>query len=246
MPKKVTTEIFIEKARVVHDDKYDYGSTEYKNASTKVKIICPIHGVFEQQPRAHLTGQGCPECGKTKNGIKKKLSLENFIERSKNNHKIKYDYSKVSFNNLHEVINIVCPLHGDFFQEANNHLRGQDCPKCIAEQKDSKGVREIEAFLVKNNIKYKREQKFKKCKNKRELPFDFYLPEKNLLIEYDGSQHFYPKFKEENLTKIQFNDKIKNRFCEENKIRLVRINFKENKDIEKILLKEIYGKNNFY
>ncbi len=99
---------------------------------------------------------------------------------------------------------------------------------------------------MKNNIKYKREQKFKKCKNKRELPFDFYLPEKNLLIEYDGSQHFYPKFKEENLTKIQLNDKIKNRFCKENKIRLVRINFKENKDIEKILLKEIYGKNNFY
>lgn len=112
MPKKVTTEIFIEKAKVIHGDKYDYGLTEYKNASTKVKIICPTHGVFEQQSIAHLTGQGCPECGKTKNGIKKKLSLENFIERSK------------------------------------------------------------------NNIKYKREQKFKKCKNKRELPFDFYLPEK--------------------------------------------------------------------
>ena len=81
MPKRLTTEIFIEKARAIHDDKYDYGLTEYKNASTKVKIICPTHGVFEQQPRAHLTEQGCPECGKTKKWYKEKTFVRKFYRK---------------------------------------------------------------------------------------------------------------------------------------------------------------------
>ena len=79
MGKRLTTEEFISKAREVHGDRYDYSKVEYKNAKTKVKIICPIHGVFEQSPDAHLHGQGCQDCGYDSN----KLNQESFIEKAK-------------------------------------------------------------------------------------------------------------------------------------------------------------------
>jgi len=58
-----TKEEFIEKARKVHGDRYSYDLVEYKNSDTKVKIICSVHGIFEQHPTTHLGGHGCPKCG---------------------------------------------------------------------------------------------------------------------------------------------------------------------------------------
>ena len=78
MPKKLTTEEFIEKAKQIHGDKYDYSLTEYKSNKKKVKIICPIHGVFEQRPLNHLQGCGCIKCS----GLEK-LTTDEFIKRSK-------------------------------------------------------------------------------------------------------------------------------------------------------------------
>lgn len=70
MHKRFTKDEFIARARKVHGDKYDYSKVEYKNARTKVKIICPIHGVFEQSPDAHLRGQGCRDCGYDSNKLR--------------------------------------------------------------------------------------------------------------------------------------------------------------------------------
>lgn len=243
----MTTEEFKNRASIIHNYFYNYDLVKFENYSKKVKIICPKHGLFEQSPRSHLYNKSkCPICATEQNRISKKKSLEKFIQESKNNHKIKYDYSKVRFENLHEKVEIICPVHGAFIQEANNHLRGQDCPKCTGAVNNSKGSKRVEEFLTENNIKYIKEYKFENCRNKRKLPFDFFLPEENILIEYDGSQHFYPKWGKEKLTKTKTNDKIKNKFCEENKIKLIRINYKENNKIEKILLEEIYGKNNVF
>lgn len=123
--KKYTTETFIGKARELHGDKYDYSKVEYINSQTKVCIICPIHGEFWQTPNSHLNGNGCPSCS----GLKKRTT-ETFIAKAREVHGDKYDYSKTQYINKRSKVIITCPEHGDFEQCANNHLRGQGCPKC--------------------------------------------------------------------------------------------------------------------
>lgn len=114
----------------------------------------------------------------------RKLTTKDFIERSKIIHNYIYNYDKVVYvNNTTKVI-IVCPIHDEFFQKASYHLSGRGCQKCSS----SKGELFIWNFLKTNNIKFIEEKRFKECKNKRPLPFDFYLPEYNMCIEYDGRQ----------------------------------------------------------
>ena len=81
--RKLTTEEFIEKAKLKHGDKYDYSKVKYTNNKIKVKIICPIHGEFEQTPNCHLDNQGCPICGDASFIVKKTLTTEEFIEKAK-------------------------------------------------------------------------------------------------------------------------------------------------------------------
>jgi len=131
--KKLTTEEFIELAKKVHRNKYDYSKVEYKNNRTKVCIICPQHGEFWQIPASHLKGIGCPSCGGTK-----RLTTEEFIKRAKNVHGNKYDYSKVEYTNQSSKICIICPIHGEFWQIPANHLNGSKCPKCINEYRSQK------------------------------------------------------------------------------------------------------------
>ena len=88
------TKEFIAKAKAVHGDKYDYSKVNYAKNTTKVTIICKIHGEFEQCPAYHLLGQGCPECGG-----RRKLTTEEFIEKARKVHGDKYDYSKVNYVN---------------------------------------------------------------------------------------------------------------------------------------------------
>ena len=128
--EKLTAEEFIERSRDVHGDKYDYSKVEYVNTDTKVCIVCPVHGEFWQRPAKHLKGQGCPKCsGKTK------LTAEEFIERSRDVHGDRYDYSKVVYANAKTDVRIVCPLHGEFWQAPYSHLSGNGCPKCAGKKK---------------------------------------------------------------------------------------------------------------
>jgi hypothetical protein len=123
--KKSYSEIFVEKAVIKHDNKYDYSLIDYVNSSTKVSIICPIHGTFEQRPNDHLSGYGCPECGGTK-----RLTTDKFIEKAKELHGDRYDYSKVIYKTTIDKIIITCPIHGDFETKPNNHLTGKGCKQC--------------------------------------------------------------------------------------------------------------------
>ena len=127
-PKKVKenyAETFPIKANLKHDNKYDYSKVEYVNVRTKVTIICPEHGEFEQRPNDHLTGYGCPKCGGTQ-----QLTTDDFIEKAKTIHGDKYDYSKSEYVKSHIKLTITCPLHGDWSVKPNNHLNGKGCPKC--------------------------------------------------------------------------------------------------------------------
>ena len=133
MSKKLTTEEFIEKARLVHGDKFDYSKTEYLNNSTKVCIICPIHGEFFTPPKTHLRGCECPKCSKKIVAEKISYTKEKFIKKAKLVHGDKYDYSKVDFVDLFTKVCIICPIHGEFWQTPRNHINifsAQGCPKC--------------------------------------------------------------------------------------------------------------------
>jgi len=143
MSKHVTTEDFIERARKVHGDRYDYSKVLYVAAISKVKIICPEHGEFEQQPTNHYIGRGCRECVGNK-----PLTLDRFIERANKIHKGRYDYSRVEFTNVESKIEIICPDHGPFFQRLFSHLKGFNCGRCGQVSKAKKMNHSLERFLV--------------------------------------------------------------------------------------------------
>ena len=121
-----TTEQFIESANKIHNGKYDYSKVIYNGCDVKVCIICPEHGEFWQTPYNHINKKcGCSKCSRCK-----KLTTEEFIERSKKIHNGKYDYSKVEYVNNHTKVCIICPEHGEFWQTPANHLLGKGCSKC--------------------------------------------------------------------------------------------------------------------
>ena len=212
---------FIEKSKIIHHNKYDYSQVIYKNSHTKVGIICPLHGIFEQTFNMHINRrQGCPRC------VNKNKTTEIFINESKSIHGEKYDYSSVEYKTTMKKVKIICNVHGEFLKTPNKHLIGEGCPVC----KESNGEREIRLLLESNNIKYKYQKRFKNCIYKKPLPFDFYLPDQNICIEYDGKQHFecveyFGGEDEFELRKIK--DEIKNEYCKKNNIRLIRIRYDE-------------------
>jgi hypothetical protein len=111
-------ENFINKAKLIHSNKYDYSKVEYSTTKTPIKIICPIHGEFEQQPRVHLTGSGCKKC----HSESMTKSVSQIINEFKEIHGDKYDYSKVDYINCNTKIIISCYIHGDFIQIPYKHL----------------------------------------------------------------------------------------------------------------------------
>lgn len=122
---RYTRESFIDAAKSVHGDKYDYSNVVYKNIKTKVQIICPIHGPFNQIPDNHLSGSGCPYCAGNKRN-----DTELFVEKARFVHGDTYDYSNVYYKNIKTQVEIVCSVHGSFWQIPLNHLRGKGCPRC--------------------------------------------------------------------------------------------------------------------
>jgi len=124
--RRKTTSEFIEQAKQVHGDKYDYSLVEYIYAKTKVKIICPLHGVFEQIAGNHLRGYGCDKCSRKET----KSTTSEFIEKARGMHGDKYDYSLVEYINAITKVKIICHEHGEFEQQPNSHLSKCGCDKC--------------------------------------------------------------------------------------------------------------------
>jgi hypothetical protein len=124
---------FIEKAREIHGDQYDYSEISYVYVDEKVPIICPEHGRFQQAPSKHLLGQGCKKCSIEKRAIKQRLSKSKFIKKAIAIHGDRYNYDKVVYNTNHTRVLITCPIHGDFEQTPGNHTHKtnpQGCPVC--------------------------------------------------------------------------------------------------------------------
>ena len=130
MSKKKTTKQFIEEAKLVHGNKYDYSKSEYVNATTKVIIICPQHGEFLQRLCDHLNGRGCKTCFYEENGKQSRLDFKSFLEKVKSVHGDRYAYNKDTYKGADSNVEISCPIHGVFIQKGFNHINGKGCPKC--------------------------------------------------------------------------------------------------------------------
>jgi len=198
---------------------------KYRNSRIKIKVICKKHPSYEWliTPSELLKRNGCPVCNK-----KQKINIDEIRFRNNVIHKeCGYIIPNQKYINNHSKIIVICPVHGEWLANPNNFFNGNGCPKCS----ESKGEKEIRNFLNEKDIIFTTQKKFKGCKDKKLLVFDFYLPDYNICIEYDGEQHF-KRFRfekdDKELIKRQNRDKIKNTYCKNNKIKLYRISYKDN------------------
>lgn len=214
---------------------------EYENGYTEIKIFCKrCDKWIKQRADNHLAGHGCNDCGERENAKNRLLTLKEISDRSNaihtdENGETMYiiDLDQKYINKRHEI-DIFCKKCKETFkQTVSVHLQGCGC-SCFTE---SKGERFISKFLNTLGISYIKQYKFKECKNIKRLPFDFYLEKYNTCIEYDGRQHFEPIEYfggQSNFDKSIHNDNIKNKYCEDKGIKLLRIKYNENIE-EKIL-----------
>jgi len=228
----------------IHNNYYDYSKFFYINNYDKSIIICPKHGEFLQSYNNHHSGKGCDKCANITRKNKTTKSINVFIKEASLLHNNKYSYNNFIYNNNNTKSYITCSEHGDFLQTPSSHLSGSGCKMC---NNTSKGEKLILNLLIKYDITYIKEYSIKDCVSTKNKPlrFDFYIPELNLCIEYDGIQHFkvckfYNHITDFNLIKKY--DNIKNTYCVENNIKLLRISYKQFKLIPKII-KDLFNIN---
>lgn len=123
------TSEFIERAMVEHKGKYDYSLVEYTMSKKKVTILCKLHGAFQQNASRHLSGGGCPKCRNENNSASQRQPVEAFIARARLAHGDKFDYSKVEYKTARLPVTIICPVHGEFQQHPDGHIKS-GCRKC--------------------------------------------------------------------------------------------------------------------
>ena len=232
--RRLKQDFIINQFKNIHGDRYDYSEVNYINIDTKVKIICKEHGPFYQTPYYHKNRkQNCPICSSYESRKDLRLSPDEFIERSKKIHGDKLEYLS-EYKGYNKYIKFRCKIHNyEFNQLPVNHLRYDGCRKCVLHSCDNI----INNILINKGIKFKREKIFNDCRHIGPLRFDFWIPEINTAIEYDGVQHRRPIGGIDKLISQKIRDKIKNDYCMKNGIKLIRINDRER--IEEILNEEI-------
>lgn len=240
-------ENFIKNSCKIHNNFYNYSKVEYKNNSTKVCIICPIHGEFFQTPSNHIQGKGCITCGQQSSAKLKYYNTESFIKRANIVHNNKYSYSSTIYQNFYEPVSIICSKHGIFNQRPYMHLYGNGCPKCS--YSISKAELEIVQYIKSLGIDEQDIQMSYRLENKQ---IDIYLKKYNLAIEYNGTMFHHSSNSEyvsDFALKTQVNpyyhyDKWK--LCFDNGIILISIydfywNIESKKDILKSKIKHYLG-----
>ena len=245
--------IFIEKARQIHNDKYDYSKVNYVNSRTKVCIICPEHGEFWQTPHNHLKGYGCAECGKEKSHLPK-ITTEDFTAKSKEIHGNKYDYSKVCYKTSDTKVCIICPEHGEFWQTPSNHMNGSGCPKCANEKRKNVLIKDTKLFIDTATLihdgkpedeiislfsEIEHQQHNREILNGMEI--DIFIPPLKLGIEYNGLRWHSEEFGKDHRYHL---DKLNK--CNEQGIKLIQIfedEWVNHREICESKLKQICGLN---
>lgn len=185
--RKLSQREFINRCINSHGNYYDYTKTLYTNCYANVTIGCPKHGYFQQVAVNHMSGRGCYKCNKLKASEKLRSNTPEFIRKAKLKHGDSfYSYDKTVYHNAVSKVIVTCNVrdHGDFHVTPNNHLSGKGCPKC----KMSRGEVFIHQFLTENKINFVPQYRIPQVDEI--LFYDFYLPDKKLLIEFQGGQHF--------------------------------------------------------
>lgn len=227
---KKTTEQYIEEVKNINQDIEVLG--EYININTPTLHKCKIDGyTWMGEPANILNGKGCPMCGNKRTSQLLRKAHDQYIkEVNERNPSIEVieQYIDAYTPILHK-----CKIDGcEWMARPHNILHRNGCPKC----RESSGERIIRQWLESNKIQYIYQKTFSNCKDIKILPFDFYLLEHNTCVEYDGEQHFEPvdfagkgqQYAQEQLKKIQCHDSIKNQYCKDNNIRLLRIPYFKN------------------
>ncbi len=230
---KHTQDEWVQKAVEIHGDKYDYSQSVYRYGKQKITIRCKKHGNFEQQASSHIGKDkcGCPRCGFDKGSSLRVKDTVYFINKSKEAHGNYYDYSLVDYKNRSTEVTIICPKHGQFIQLPFNHYQGKGCSTCNISTGETKVARQLEYL----GYEYEQQKKFPDCKNIHCLPFDFYIPAINTIIEFDGRQHYEPVDRfggEEFFKKTQHNDAIKNKFAADTGKHIFRIRYDQDVSTE--------------
>jgi predicted nucleic-acid-binding Zn-ribbon protein len=225
--KKLTTEEVVERFVKANGNRYDYSKVHYTGSKSKVTVICHKHGDFDVILDKHMLGSNCPQCANEQYHKDFKKSTEEFISNSIEIHGNKYDYTKVNYYNNKTKVTIICPNHGEFNQRAGSHIEGYGCDMC----KESFGERDIRKILENRNLKFKSQHRFIDCVKIKPLPFDFYLPEYNTCIEFNGKQHYEHNHffvSNKGFKELKERDSIKAKYCEDNGLKLIIIRYDEN------------------
>lgn len=220
-------------------DKFPNIITEdiYQTAKIKMKFKCKVDNYeWTTTPDVILRSKGCPKCNRVA-----KLTNDEFINRIKLNNP-NYDNIEIlsSYINLKNKIRCKCKIDGyEWFVLPQSLLKGHGCHMC----NDTIGEKKVSEVLDSMNIEYLPQYRFDNCRHIRPLPFDFYLPKLNICIEYDGQQHYRPvtfggctiEQAIESHENTLMRDNIKNQYCKNNNIKLIRIKYSDYNNIESII-----------
>lgn len=227
---------FIDRHNKIYDKKFEYISG-YNGCLSYITLKClECMTIFSRRVSSHLEGYGCKKCQIKNLPQNKPWTNDKFIENMNKLHSNKYTYLS-DYTNSNGELKILCnTCKKEFIQSCESHMKGNGCPSCNF----SKGELKISKFLDTNNIKYELQKRFDECRSndKYMLRFDFYLPDSNICIEYDGIQHFQPVNRFggiDRFLKTKENDKLKDEYCKLNSIKMIRISYKEFDLIDNIL-----------
>lgn len=182
-----TNERFIEISKELYPNKFDYTDTNFINTRSRVNLKCIKHNIdFETGACMHLkknTPGGCPKCIYEKYSQVRVKPQDQFIKECQDVHKNRYDYSKVVYINSNKKINIICNIHGEFKQQAQNHIQGRGCPMCHIHKNENECKNVIERITGEYFIR-------ERPKFLKRLEYDGYNDDLKLGFEYNGIQHY--------------------------------------------------------
>ena len=205
-------------------------SNEYISAMSKILVLCPNGHKWETTYSKIQQKRRCPYCSGKFNNIQ---TIKEIVESEEG-----YTLISTEATQLRDKVEIECGKGHHYFCTVNNFKLGRRCPHC----NESKGEKRIEKILNNYNVQFIKQYTFEDCKCYNKLPFDFYLPQYDILIEYDGELH-YKIIKQfggvDNLIRVKIRDTIKNIYCQQNNIKLIRIPYWDFDKIEEILKRNL-------
>lgn len=207
---------------------------EYTSSHMTVRLFCKNHGEQHVNLWALLCGAGCPACG-IEASAKKQMLDKDYVEKYVNSINGNKLLNKEDYKNRKECnLDILCSCGNIYTTSFECYIAGvHQCYSCSC--RESLREKQIRKYLESNNVNFVQEKCFDDCKDKNHLPFDFYLPDYNICIEFDGQHHFRPVWSEEQHNTTVAHDKIKNDYCKSHDIDLLRIPYWEGNNIEAIL-----------